>query len=118
MNNLIFDQTEFSKEHQVVMEERRLRTDDDPQSITYERFKAAAHTASPYHHPVIGWMSDINQLSLADLKAWYEKWYAPNNATVVVVGDVVPDEVFQLAKQYFGSLKAKTITPPKETPEI
>ncbi len=118
MQNLIFDQAEFSKEHQVVMEERRLRTDDDPQSITYERFMATAHISSPYHHPIIGWMSDINQLTLNDLKSWYEKWYAPNNATVVVVGDVVPDEVFELAKRYFGPIPAKNITNVKQTPEI
>ena len=118
MQNLIFDQAEFTKEHQVVMEERRLRTDDDPQSITYERFTAAAHISSPYHHPIIGWMSDITQYTLADLKAWYENWYAPNNATVVVVGDVVPEEVFELAKRYFGSIPAKNFTPVKHTPEI
>ncbi|MBX9586128.1 MAG: insulinase family protein [Gammaproteobacteria bacterium] len=118
MQNLIFDQAEFTKEHQVVMEERRLRTDDDPQSLTLERFMAAAHISSPYHHPIIGWMSDINQLTLADLKSWYENWYAPNNATVVVVGDVVPDEVFELAKRHFGSIPAKNFTPVKETPEI
>lgn len=118
MHNLIFSEAEFAKEHQVVMEERRLRTDDDPQSLTYERFMAAAHTASPYHHPVIGWMSDINQLTLADLKAWYERWYAPNNATVVVVGDVVAAEVFEMAKKYFGPLSPKALIPQKETPEI
>jgi zinc protease len=118
MHNLIFSEEEFAKEHQVVMEERRLRTDDDPQSLTYERFMAAAHTASPYHHPVIGWMSDINQLTLADLKSWYDTWYAPNNATLVVVGDVMPDEVFELAKRYFGPVSAKTVTPMKHTPEI
>lgn len=118
MRNLIFNEEEFVKEHQVVMEERRLRTDDDPQSLTYERFLAAAHTASPYHHPVVGWMSDINQLTLNDLKSWYEQWYAPNNATVVVVGDVVPEEVYQLAKLHFGPLNAKPVTPLKESPEI
>jgi zinc protease len=118
MQNLLFSEAEFVKEHQVVMEERRQRTDDNPQSLTYERFKATAHTASPYHHPVIGWMSDINQLTLADLKAWYENWYAPNNATVVVVGDVVADEVFQLAKHYFGALSAKSFALQKQSPEI
>lgn len=118
MQNLIFDQNEYLKEHQVVMEERRLRTDDDPQALTHERFMAVAHTASPYHHPVIGWMTDINQLTLNDLKSWYQTWYAPNNATVVVVGDVDPDEVFQLAKRYFGPIPAKTIAAPKQMPEI
>ena len=118
MKNLIFSEAEYAKEHQVVMEERRLRTDDDPQSLTYERFMAAAHTASPYHHPVIGWMSDIDQLTLADLKSWYEMWYAPNNATVVVVGDVVAADVFELAKRYFGPVAAKTVAPQKKTPEI
>ncbi len=109
MQNLTFNPDEFKKEMQVIQEERRLRTDDNPQALTYERFMAAAHLASPYHHPVIGWMSDIEKLTLKDIQAWYQSYYAPNNATLVVAGDIKPQEVFKLARKYFGSIKPKTL---------
>lgn len=104
MQQLQFDPNEFKKEMKVIQEERRMRTDDNPQSLTYERFLAAAHLASPYHHPVIGWMSDLRQMQVADAQAWYHEYYAPNNATLVVVGDVTMDTVRPLAQQYFGQL--------------
>lgn len=104
---------ELDKERKVVMEERRLRTEDRPQSLAHENFMATAFIASPYHHPVIGWMDDIAHYTLEDLRRWYQTWYAPNNATVVVVGDVQPDTVFALATQYFGPLQPSTIEPPK-----
>ena len=109
MQGLLLDPKDFKKELQVVMEERRMRVEDNPQMLTYERFYAMAHVASPYHHPVIGWMSDINQLNVQDVRQWYRKWYTPNNARVVVVGDVVPDKVYALAKRYFGGLKPKKL---------
>ena len=118
MRNLSIPQDEFLKEVQVVMEERRMRTDDNPQSLTYEQFNAAAFASSPYRIPVIGWMDDLKNMQADDLRHWYEKWYAPNNAIVVVVGDVKPDEVYRLAKQYFGPLKAEDVTPPKPRLEI
>ncbi len=105
MRNLTLPADEFDKELPVVMEERRMRTDDKPRSKTYEQFIAAAFISSPYHHPVIGWMNDLNNMKIGDLKAWYEKWYAPNNATLVVVGDVEPEAVFALADKYYGVLK-------------
>jgi zinc protease len=108
MQKLQFDPTEFKKEMQVIQEERRMRTDDNPQALSYERFLSTAHLASPYHHPVIGWMSDIKQLEIADAKAWYEQYYAPNNATLVVVGDVTMDTVRPLAEQYFGQLTPRS----------
>jgi zinc protease len=117
MANLVLSPEEFSKEIKVVMEERRLRTDDRPQSIVYERLMAAALTAHPYRNPVIGWMSDLENLSVADTRAFYDHWYAPNNATVVVVGDVVPAEVFALAEKYFGVLPRKTLPPRKPQDE-
>jgi zinc protease len=104
---------EFKKEINVVMEERRMRTDDKPTALTHEQFMAAAYTASSYRTPTIGWMNDLENLDLADLQAWYQRWYAPNNAIVVVVGDVQPDEVLALAKQYFAPLKPETITQSK-----
>ncbi len=116
MRNLALSGDEFAKELAVVQEERRMRTDDDPQSLTYERFNAVSHDASPYRNPVIGWASDLEQLRVEDLKDWYRQWYAPNNATLVVAGDVDPDQVFALAEKYFGPLKAEQINAPK-TPQ-
>ncbi len=105
MRGLLLDPAEFSKEIQVVMEERRMRIDDNPQMKTYERFIAQAHVSSPYHHMTIGWVSDLQHMTVDDLRKWYQTWYAPNNAIVVVVGDVNPEAVYQLALQYFGPLK-------------
>ena len=110
MQNILLNPDEFQKEMSVIKEERRLRTDNNPQALTFERFLAAAHLAAPYHHPVIGWMSDLEQMNLKDVKAWYHNFYAPNNATLVVVGDVKPEEVFNLAKIHFGPLKKSVPT--------
>ena len=109
MRNVVFDEKEFLKEIEVVKEERRLRTDDKPAALTYERFNAVAFTNSPYRRPIIGWMEDLDTLSVEDARQWYDKWYAPNNATLVVAGDVNAEDVYQLAKQYFGQLPASTI---------
>ena len=107
MQSLQFEPVEFVKEMNVIREERRLRTDDNPQAITFERFLAAAHLSSPYHHPVIGWMSDLKQMKIADASAWYHEYYAPNNATLVVVGDVNGMTVRNLAQRYFGHLTSR-----------
>ncbi len=109
MRNIIFDEKEFAKELEVVKEERRLRTDDKPTALTYERFNAVAYTNSPYRRPIIGWMEDLDTLTIDDARQWYETWYAPNNATLVVAGDVSGEEVFRLAKQYFGQLPTSDI---------
>jgi zinc protease len=113
MRNVHLTDEEFQKERAVVQEERRLRTEDKPQSLTYEQFSAAAYRASPYRNPVIGWMSDLEALELADLRDWYRRWYAPNNAVLVVAGDVDPKEVLRLARRYFGPLEADPIRAPK-----
>lgn len=109
MVNLILTQGDFDSEREVVKEERRLRTDDDPNALVYEQLSAAAFTSSPYHHPVIGWMNDLEHLELEDLSRWYQRWYAPNNATLVVVGDVEPETVFALARTYFGAIERRHI---------
>ncbi len=117
MRNLLLDEKQFAKEIKVIREERRMRTDDNPQGLTYERFMAAAHLAAPYHHPVIGWMSDLNEMKVQDLRAWYKQYYSPNNATLVVVGDVQAQNVFALAKQYFGSIKPSQLSQRNKQPE-
>ncbi|MFN7096258.1 MAG: M16 family metallopeptidase, partial [Gammaproteobacteria bacterium] len=105
MANLSLDPATFNSEHQVVKEERQLRVVNDPQALTYERFNAIALQANPYQNPTVGWPSDLNNMTDKDAKNWYHHWYGPNNAIVVVVGDVNPDDVYQLAKTYFGPLK-------------
>jgi zinc protease len=117
MRNLVFHEKEFLKEIEVVKEERRLRTDDKPSALTYERFNAVAFTNSPYRRPIVGWMEDLDTLTVEDAREWYETWYAPNNATLVVAGDIVAEDVFQLAKQYFGQLatsEVPTLKPRRE----
>lgn len=118
MRNLLLREQDFEKEIQVVMEERRMRTDDSPQETLIERLNAAAFVASPYHHPVIGWKSDLKNMTANDLQQWYHAWYAPNNAIVVVVGDVKPDEVYQLAEKYFGSIKSSPLPVLKPVDDI
>ena len=113
MRNLHLQDKEFQKEINVVMEERRLRTDDKPTALTYEQFMASAFVSSSVRIPTIGWMNDLENMELADLQRWYQRWYAPNNAIVVVVGDVEPEAVLKLAQKYFGPLKPEEIVPPK-----
>jgi len=117
MRNLVLPEEEFLKEQKVVMEERRMRTEDKPTSLTYEQFMATAFQTSPYHHPIIGWMDDIENYTIEDLRRWYEMWYAPNNATLVVAGDVESGEVIAMAKKYFGPLKPSKLTAPKPRKE-
>ena len=118
MINLTLPTEEFAKEIQVVMEERRLRTEDNPNAKTSERFHAAAYVSSSYHTPIIGWMRDLEQMTVDDLRNWYQQWYAPNNATVVIVGDVNPDEVSALAEKYFGSIPSQEIPRASQPTEV
>jgi zinc protease len=104
MQNLNLTAKEFSKEIKVVMEERRMRTDDEPQSLMNEIMMSTIYQEHPYHNPVIGWMSDLQVLTVNDAKVWYNRWYAPNNATLVIAGDVKPGEVFALAQRYYGAI--------------
>ena len=104
MGNLSFSEAEFEKERQVVIEERRLRIEDNPNAKVYENLQLISFAEkSPYYAPIIGFQQDIEGYQLQDLKDWYQQYYAPNNATLVVVGDVDADNVIALAKQYFGA---------------
>jgi len=109
MVNLILDEDEFKKEIEVVKEERRLRTEDKPTSLTYEKFNAKAFQDGAYHHPIIGWMEDLDNMKASDMIDWYKKWYTPNNATLIVSGDVKADQVVKLANKYFGRIKSRVI---------
>jgi zinc protease len=118
MANLRFNKDEFAKEIRVVMEERRWRTEDQPSALVYEALNASAFAAHPYHHPIVGWMSDLQNMSLEDAKSWYERWYGPNNATLVVSGDVDAQRVYALAEKHFGKIPRKALprTKPQEEP--
>lgn len=109
MRHLNVDPKEFSQELRVVMEERRMRTDDNPHAKLFEQMNAVAFQAHPYRRPVIGWMNDLENMMASDAKDWYDRWYVPNNAYVVVVGDVDHQEVFQLAQKYYGPLEGRPL---------
>ncbi|MEN8175745.1 MAG: pitrilysin family protein [Pseudomonadota bacterium] len=113
MANLRLDPDEFAKEVEVVKEERRLRTEDKPRALAYEKFNAVAYRSLPYRQPVIGWMADLEQMTADDLRQWYERWYSPANATLVVVGDVQPQEIFKLAQKTFGAVPSRRVPAPK-----
>ncbi len=108
---------EFRKEIEVVKEERRLRTEDSPRALLYEQLNAAAFIASPYRRPIVGWMSDLDAMTPADVRAFYQQWYTPANAAVVVAGDVDVAEVRRLAEKYYGSVPARAVPPRKPRAE-
>ena len=117
MHNLKLTEAEFSKEIKVVMEERRMRTDDEPHGLMNEKLMAVAFQEHPYQHPVIGWMNDLQMLTAADAREWYKSWYVPSNATLVVAGDVKASEVFALAQRYYGVIPARKLAPRKKFSE-
>ena len=98
---------EFYKEKQVILEERRLRTDNSPIGKIIEEFLDTAYTTHPYKRPVIGYSEDINNLTRDNVKQFFKTYYAPNNLTIAIAGDVDPQEVKALAKTYFGRFKAQ-----------
>lgn len=108
---------EFESEKNVVMEERRWRTENSPWGTLFEIHTATCYIAHPYRYPVIGWMSDIESISLEDIKSYYENYYAPNNAILVIAGDIKPDKAFELAEKYFGGIKKKAHPNPPRTKE-
>jgi zinc protease len=116
MSNLNFDDAEFDKEIQVIMEERRLRTEDNPSSLLNESLMATAFMSSPYRHPVVGWMNDLVNMKAADARDWYRSWYAPNNATVVIGGDVDPQNMLKLVEKYYGAVSPHDL--PVRKPQV
>jgi zinc protease len=100
---------EFKKEIQVVMEERRLRTDDNPTSLAFEALYAQAFAANPVRNPIIGWMNDLEHLSVKDVEDWYRTWYAPNNLILVVAGDVNSERVWRWAQELYGPMKQRAL---------
>jgi len=120
MQNLLLRDQDFRTERMVVMEERRLRTDDNPQAVLAEQVMAAAFELQPYHWPIIGWMEDIARFTLEDLKAHYKTYYNPVNAILVVVGDFKKGDLLPKIEKAFGSFpkgtapaQEKDIDPPQ-----
>ena len=114
MNNQWPD-AEFAKEIEVVKEERRLRTEDNPRSLLYETLMATALSASPYRRPIVGWMSDLQAMKPQDARDFYQRWYTPANAVVVVAGDVDPEQVKALAEKHYGGLPVRAL--PERKPQ-
>jgi zinc protease len=112
MRNLVLEPAEIDAERQVVMEERRTRTDDNPEGVLSEEFSAIAYMAHPYGWPIIGWMDDIRRITPAQLRAFYDMYYVPNNAILVVVGDVDAGRVLARAREVFGRLPRGPAVPP------
>ena len=108
---------EFYKERDVVMEERRLRTDSSPIGRMVEQFIAESFMAHPYHQPAVGWMSDLQRISATDAEAFFHKYYVPSNMTIGVVGDVKPAEVVRVAEKYFGRIPSPPKPPDVTTAE-
>ena len=117
LQNLDFDPEVVESERDVVYSERRTSIDNNNLRKLLEQVQATAYVAHPYQFPVIGWPSDIESWTKEDLKAFYRQFYAPNNITMVIVGDVTPDEVFDLAEEYFEDIDSQEPPPPVRTVE-
>jgi len=105
MANAVFNEQDVKTELEVVKEERRQRTDNNPSALLREQLNATAYTAHTYGRPIIGWMSEVEQLTASDAREFYQRFYTPANAALVVAGDVEPDKVHELAVKYYGGLK-------------
>ncbi|MBE2263577.1 MAG: insulinase family protein [Burkholderiaceae bacterium] len=108
---------EFRRELEVVKEERRLRTEDNPRAMLFENLNATTFIASPYRRPVVGWMSDLDAMTPDDARAFFRRWYTPANAAVVVAGDVDPAQVLALAEKTYGKIPARAVPPRKPQQE-
>jgi zinc protease len=107
-----FDPKEFDKEKHVVLEERRMRTEDNPEDALDEMVRSQAYVAHPYHWPVIGWFHDVDGLTLADAMAYHKIYYSPQNALIVAVGDFDSDQVLKLISEAFAGIKNGPKPPP------
>ena len=112
MRHLLLDPKETDSERQVVMEERRTRTEDDPDGLLAEEMNSLAFKAHPYRWPIIGWMEDIERINPVELRAFYDAYYQPNNAVLVVVGDVKAPEILEHVRRLFGPIPRGPVPPP------
>ncbi|HZC67799.1 MAG TPA: pitrilysin family protein [Nitrospirales bacterium] len=112
MKGLLLDEKEFQLEREVVKEERRLRVEDVPMAYLVEQMYAQAFMVHPYHWPIIGWFNDLDAMTREDLKAYYDKYYVPNNATLVIVGDVKAETALPVIKKYFEGIPQGSLPAP------
>ena len=117
MNNLVLTERDIETERQVVLEERNQRTENNPNALAREQFRAALYQNHRYGVPIIGWKHEMEQLELEDALDFYDLYYSPNNAILIVAGDVYPDEVKALAEQYYGVIPAESDLPERIRPE-
>ncbi len=117
MNNLRISAEDIETERMVVLEERNQRTENSPGALAQEQFRAALYQNHRYGVPIIGWKHEMEQLSLQDALDFYDLYYSPNNAILVVAGDVEPDEVKALAEEYYGVIPAEPDLPERVRPE-
>ena len=107
---------EFKREIEVVKEERRMRTEESPRAMLHEQASAITFLASPYRRPIVGWMSDLDAMTPGDVRSFYQRWYVPANAALVVAGDVNQAQVRKLAEKYYGAIPARPV--PERKPRI
>ncbi len=117
LRGLLLDDKEFQLEREVVKEERRLRSEDDPQSYLAEALFAQAFQMHPYHWPIIGWFPDLNAMTRVDLKRHYDTYYVPNNATLIVVGDIKAAKLLPVIKRFFEPIPKRPLPPQLVTAE-
>ncbi len=117
MNNLRITEEDILTERQVIIEERNQRTENNPNALAREQFAAALYQNHRYGVPIIGWMHEMEQLGMEEVLDFYDLYYSPNNAVLVVAGDVVPEEVLALAEQYYGVIPAEAQLPERTRPE-
>lgn len=115
MKNLVL--REFYSERDVVMEERRLRTENSPMGLLVEQLNAVTFIAHPYRWPTIGWRSDVQNITKSDTEEYFKRYYAPNNAVIVMVGDFNPAEAVKLVEKYFGDIPGQPAPPKVKTVE-
>ena len=115
LKSLKIDDESFRRELQVVMEERRQRTDDKPTALAWEKFQAVARPGTGYAHPIIGWRDHLAQLQPQQARDWYDRFYVPGNATLVIAGDVTPEQVRPLVEKFFADLPRGETPPRPET---
>ncbi len=115
LKNLKIDDESFRRELQVVMEERRQRTDDKPTALAWEKFQAVARPGTGYAHPIIGWRDQLAQLQPQQARDWYDRFYVPGKATLVIAGDVTPEQVRPLVEKFFADLPRGETPPRPET---
>jgi zinc protease len=115
--NLALQDKDFQPERQVVIEERRMRIENAPEALLEEQMRAAMFLDSSYHHPVIGWHHDIDDYHLADVVAFHQRWYAPNNALLIVSGDITAAQLKPLAEKYYGVIPARPVPVRLRAPE-